>query len=176
MDKHLIEEYYRQLLRQLGFTGPNFKGTPERVATMWEAFTNPPRIRLKTFPTDMKTGIVAIKDHECWSFCPHHLLPVRYTIKVGYLPKERRVLGLSKLARLCDRAMATMPLQEELGAQIVMPLVDSIDPLGAGIIIHGEHLCMQMRGVDSAHVSATTDFMCGLFLEDQKVREEFMLL
>ena len=155
--------------------GPNLIGTAERVAKAWHLFLHPEPFELTSFIPKGKTGMIFIKNHECWSFCPHHLLPVRYTVKVGYLP-EKEVLGLSKLARIADDQMRHMPLQEELASMIAQPIIDCLQPKGVGVIIQGEHMCMRMRGVESTHSEAVSTLMWGLFLEDPKAREEFILL
>jgi len=162
-------------LRTYALSGPNFENTPERVSNMWKGFFKPIKYTLTTFPLKRKGGMILIKNHECWSFCPHHLLPVKYLVKVGYVP-EKLVLGLSKLARIADVMMQKMPLQEDLAEMIASPIIESIEPKGVGVVVSGEHLCMKMRGVESSHVSAVSDFMWGVFLEDVKAREEFLSL
>jgi GTP cyclohydrolase I len=176
MIQERLEATLQVLLEELELRGQHFKGTPERVARMWSAFLNPKPFITTTFETKEKTGFIIIKDHLCYSFCPHHLLPVKYTIKVGYLPKDSRILGLSKVARICDYQMHLLPVQEDLGSMIAKDLIGAIRPKGIGIIVHGEHMCMQMRGVESRCASATTTFMTGVLLEDQSAREEFLLL
>ena len=176
MTEGKIQHLYGQLLSELGLHGQNFDETPKRMEQQWYNFISPPPIKLTTFTSKVQTGHVIVKNHECWSFCPHHLLPVKYIIKIGYLPKGKKVLGLSKLARICDSVMYKMPLQEELGAMIVQPLIEAVQPRAAGAVINGQHLCMRMRGVESSCAEAVTDFMWGLYLEDASARQEFLSL
>lgn len=171
-----IESTVQDLLEYLGLTGEHFKGTPERVDRMIRSFLTPIPYIATSFLGKERTGFVIIKDHVCYSFCPHHLLPVKYTIKLGYLPEDNKILGLSKLARICDYQMHSLPVQEDLGGMIARDLEETIKPKGIGIVIHGEHLCMQMRGVESRCASATTTFMTGVLLKEQSAREEFLLL
>ena len=138
------------LMEALKLRGRNFIGTPNRVGDAWMKFLHPEPFELTTFPLEGVGGMIAVKDHECWSFCPHHLLPVRYKVRVGYIPEET-VLGLSKLNRIADAQMCKMPLQEDLAEMIAQPIIDCLKPKGVGVVVHGEHLCMKMRGVESTH-------------------------
>lgn len=173
-----IANCIHEMLELMGFDAqsPNFKNTPARVARMWKAFLHPEPCSFTSFPLEGKGGMICVKNHECWSFCPHHLLPVKYTVKIGYLPEGGKVLGLSKLARIADCAMCCLPLQEDLAELIARPIIEQIQPKGVGVVIHGEHLCMRMRGVESRCASAMTTFMWGLFRSDHRAREEFLLL
>ncbi len=175
MDEAILTEVYETMLRELGYSGPNFDSTPERVARMWKKFTTPKKYNMTDFPLTQKGGMIVVKNHECWSFCPHHLLPVRYTCKMAYIP-EGRVLGLSKLAWIADDLMRLMPLQEELPSLIGKKIQEAIEPKGVGVIVSGTHLCMRMRGVESSHAEAVSSFMGGIFLSDSKAREEFLTL
>lgn len=174
---YLLEYHYSEILRVLGYDldSPNFKDTPKRVARMMVKFTTPKTFNATDFPLQQKGGMIIVKDHECWSFCPHHLLPVRYICKMAYVP-EQKVLGLSKLARIADDLMRIMPLQEELPAMIGKKIQELIAPKGVGVIINGEHLCMKMRGVESTHSKAVSSFVSGCFMTEPSCREEFMLL
>ena len=173
----LIEDVLRSLVKKITDNpdSPNFKDTPSRVARMWAEFLSLPQPELTTFPLTTKGGMIILRNHESWGFCPHHLLPVKYTFRIGYLPEDR-VLGLSKLARIADYTLTDLPLQEEIAPRIVNTLVGAINPKGAGCVVYGEHLCTRMRGVKSPCAEAISDIMWGLFLEDPKAREEFLML
>jgi len=119
--------------------------------------------------------MIAIKDYVTWGYCPHHLLPVKYTFKIGYVPEEK-ILGLSKLARIADYCLRDMPVQEEIPGRIAEMIVKAIHPKGTGVLCHGEHLCMQMRGVESEHVNAVNSNLTGCMLDEDSAREEFLLL
>lgn len=169
------EQIIRDLLNYYALTGENFDDTPNRVIRTFDSLIHQEFPKLTTFPLKEKPGIILIKDYVTWSFCPHHLLPVKYTFKIGYIP-DKRVLGLSKLPRLADWAMRFLPLQEDIPAIILNPLEATLKPKGAGVIVKGEHLCMQMRGVKSECVSAVSSGMRGAFLDEGPAREEFLLL
>lgn len=170
-----IQRAYQVLLQELNLQGQHFQGTPGRAARAWKAFTTQEPLTLTSFELTEKGGMIILKNHECWSYCPHHLLPVHYDISIGYVP-DTKVLGLSKLARIADHCMPLMPIQEDLGSMISNLIEESIQPKGTGVVIHGEHLCMRMRGVESRKATCTTTFMSGLFLEDSKARSEFLTL
>jgi len=179
--KQELEDIIKQLIIELGYDpeGPNFKGTPDRVARMWTTFRQTEGIKFTSFPLQggsQSGGMICVDGHEAWSFCPHHLLPVKYKIKVGYIPNKGQVLGLSKLARICNSCMTIMPLQEDLAYLIAEPIIKAIKPQGVGVMIKGKHLCMRMRGVESPCAVAKSTYMWGVFREDQKARAEFMLL
>lgn len=150
--KNLVESF----LEEYRLEGPNFIGTPDRIVRMWERFFNHYTTKpdMTTFPSDYK-GIVMLEGHEAWGFCPHHLLPVRYTFTIAYIPKGH-VLGVSKLARLAEYHLRTLPLQEDLTMQIAEDLYNSIECEGAVCIIKGYHLCYVMRGVKSSKAKMTT--------------------
>lgn len=136
--------------------GPNFDETPRRVATMWERFLYNDKVfpELKTFPTENREPVI-MRGHIAWGFCPHHLLPVRYTFTIGYIPNGR-VVGISKLARLAEYYVKELPLQEDLTVLIANTLFEKLDPFGAVCGIKGYHLCSVMRGIKSEDVSIYT--------------------
>lgn len=170
-----VEKLYTKLLSQLELSGPNFEETPYRAAKLWCELLEPRSYRITTFPLTTPAGMVVVKNHECWSLCPHHLLPVRYICKIGYIP-EKEVLGLSKLAWIADDLMRKLPLQEELPAMIGRRIEELLNPKGVGVIVRGEHLCMRMRGVESSTASAVSSYMSGVFMDEPSCREEFLSL
>jgi GTP cyclohydrolase I len=106
--------------------------------------------------------------------CPHHFLPVTYDVAIGYVPTEGG-LGLSKLARLVQTLARAPKLQEDFTKEIISILTDKIKPLVCMVIVKGEHLCMQMRGVKKPGCVTTTSEVFGVF-EKPEVRSEFMEL
>lgn len=168
----IIRESTRQTLTALRLKGPNFKETPKRVAKFWLDFTNKPIPVWKTFPTN-NNEMVIMRNHIVWGLCPHHLLPVRYKVKLAYLP-DGEALGLSKLARLVDFMVSTLPIQEDLTQSIVNALDEKIKNKGVACQIEGEHLCMQMRGVKSQQASVVTTALKGMFFDVLATREEFL--
>lgn len=174
-NKHTGIEYAtRDLLNHLGFNlaDPNFKETPQRVAKFYKSFVNIERPEIKVFPTSSKE-LVLIKGHIAWSLCPHHLLPVKYEVKVGYIC-DGLTFGLSKMARIVDYHASKLPLQEDLALMVLKDLKELLNPPGYGIVIKGEHMCMQMRGVKSNQAVCITNALRGQLLFNPASRQEFL--
>ena len=119
--------------------------------------------------------MVVVKDIEFFSLCEHHLLPFFGKAHVAYLP-SKRVLGLSKIARLVNMYARRLQIQERMTSQIADAISEKISPEGVGVIIEARHLCMQMRGVEKQHGQAVTSAMLGSFRNDKQTRDEFLSL
>jgi len=119
--------------------------------------------------------MVVVKDIEFFSLCEHHLLPFFGKAHVAYLP-SKKVIGLSKVARLVNMYARRLQIQERLTSQIARALEDKIAPQGVGVIMEARHLCMQMRGVEKQHGQAVTSAMLGAFRENKQTRDEFLAL
>jgi GTP cyclohydrolase IA len=119
--------------------------------------------------------MVVVKDIEFFSLCEHHLLPFFGKCHVAYLP-NKRVIGLSKVARLVNMFARRLQIQERLTSQIAEAIQDKISPEGVGVIIEARHLCMQMRGVEKQHGQAVTSSMLGGFRHNKQTRDEFLAL
>jgi len=119
--------------------------------------------------------MVVVRDIELYSLCEHHLLPFFGRCHVGYIPRKR-VIGLSKVARLVNLYARRLQLQERLTRQIAEALMEQTDPEGVGVVIEAQHLCMVMRGVEKQNSRAVTSAMLGAFREHVQTREEFLSL
>jgi GTP cyclohydrolase I len=119
--------------------------------------------------------MVVVKDIEFFSLCEHHLLPFFGKAHVAYLP-SKRVLGLSKIARLVNMYARRLQIQERMTSQIADAISEKISPEGVGVIIEARHLCMQMRGVEKQHGQAVTSAMLGSFRHNKQTRDEFLSL
>jgi len=119
--------------------------------------------------------MVIVKDIEFFSLCEHHLLPFFGKAHVAYLP-DKRVLGLSKIARVVNMFARRLQIQERMTSQIAQAIEEKIAPLGVGVIIEARHLCMQMRGVEKQHGQAVTSAMLGAFRHNKQTRDEFLAL
>jgi GTP cyclohydrolase I len=119
--------------------------------------------------------MVVVKDIEFFSLCEHHLLPFFGKCHVAYLP-NKRVIGLSKVARLVNMFARRLQIQERLTNQIAKSIEEKISPEGVGVIIEARHLCMQMRGVEKQHGQAVTSAMLGAFRQNKQTRDEFLSL
>jgi len=119
--------------------------------------------------------MVIVKDIEFFSLCEHHLLPFFGKVHIAYLP-SKKVIGLSKMARLVNMFARRLQIQERMTSQIAQALEEKIDPQGVGVIVEARHLCMQMRGVEKQHSKAVTSAMLGAFRHNKQTRDEFLAL
>lgn len=168
-----VEQHVSAILGLLDIdvTEPNFFETPSRVAKFYDELRNRPRPVLKTFPSPSKEMVV-LRDFVSYSLCPHHLLPVRYTFRVGYIPSGY-VLGISKIPRLINYIMRLLPLQEDIPDMIVNELEQVLRPMGAGCQVRGRHMCMEMRGVRTEGEFISTK-LTGVMLLNPATHEEFL--
>ena len=175
-----IEELIRELLIQIG-EDPNREGilcTPERVAKAWQFLAKgynqdlASLINNAIFKEDYDE-MVTIKSIDFFSLCEHHLLPFFGKAYVAYIPAGK-IIGLSKVPRIVDMFSRRLQVQERMTQQIAETLNDALSPKGVAVVLEGEHMCMQMRGVEKQNSYATTSFMIGLFRQDSKTRDEFL--
>lgn len=154
--------------------------TPERYARAMLYFTKGYEdnirdvIKRAVFEED-HDEMVIVRDIEIYSLCEHHLVPFFGKAHIGYIP-NKRVLGLSKLARLAEMYARRFQVQERLTKQIAMALTEILKPRGVAVVIEAQHMCMVSRGVQKTGSSTTTSCMMGCFRDQQKTREEFLTL
>ena len=177
-----IEIITKQLLEELG-EDPEREGllkTPKRVAKAWEFFSLGYNQKLDDiinqaiFKEDAK-DMVIIRDIEFFSLCEHHLIPFFGKAHVGYIPNGK-VIGLSKIPRIIDMFSRRLQVQERLTSQIAETLNNVLKPHGVAVVLEGQHMCMQMRGVENKNSYASSSSMLGIFRKDSKTRKEFLNL
>jgi GTP cyclohydrolase I len=181
-DTGKIAELVRQMLVELG-EDPEREGlrrTPERFEKALRFLTS----GYKQDPEKLLNGamfsvcydeMVVVKDIEFYSLCEHHMLPFFGKCHVAYLP-NKKVLGLSKVARLVNMFARRLQIQERLTSQIAQTISDQLSPQGVGVIIEARHLCMVMRGVEKQRSEAVTSAMLGVFRDNKQTRDEFLSL
>lgn len=157
--------------------------TPNRVVKSWkELFSgytqNADEILSTTFDNDgpfSYDGLVLLKDIPFNSMCEHHMLPFIGVAHVAYLP-NKRVVGLSKLARLVDMFSRRLQIQEQLTSQIAQTLLAKLESHGVAVVIEAHHQCMSCRGVMKSGTKMVTSSLCGPFFNDPAARAEFYSL
>jgi GTP cyclohydrolase I len=163
---------------------PNREGlvdTPARVARsyreLFAGYAGDPREYLQRTFSEVAgyDELVVLKDIRVVSFCEHHMLPVTGWAHVGYLP-TRRVVGISKLARVVHGFARRLQIQEKLTAEIAQAIEDILQPQGVGVVIEAEHSCMTLRGVNTTGAKLTTSTLLGVIRDDPRTREEFLTL
>ena len=177
-----IEGLVRQLLAEIG-EDPQREGllkSPKRVASALAFLTSGYDVDIEKLIngasfTQETTSMVVLRDIEFYSLCEHHLLPFFGRCHIGYLPKGH-VFGVSKLARLVDVYARRLQLQERLTEQISQAIMDAIDPIGVGVMVEAQHLCMMMRGVAKQEAIMTTSSLLGSFRDNVATRNEFLTL
>jgi len=181
-----IQKIIRELIVELG-DDPEREGlkeTPARVARMYAEvlegmrYTNDEIAEMfdKCFEDVNTHDLVLIKDIEIFSYCEHHLaLMYNMKVHVGYIPKDR-VIGLSKVARICDMAAKRLQFQERLGCDIADIMQKILKTEDVIVIIEGEHSCMTARGIKSTNAKTRTAAIRGLFDNDHQLRSEVYAL
>ena len=179
---HEAAQLVQQLLRFVGEDPrrEGLAGTPDRVVRSLQFLTAGYEDDLDTVVNgavfaEPSSEMVIVRDIEVYSLCEHHLLPFFGRAHVGYIP-DGRVIGLSKLARIVDLYARRLQVQERLTTQICDAIDQVLAPLGVGVVIEAEHLCMMMRGVQKQHSETLSSSMHGAFLSDDRTRAEFMQL
>ena len=153
MDSERIEKAVREILIAVG-EDPDREGlldTPKRMARMYEEIfsglnEDPGRHLAVYFQQEKYEELVLIKDIPFYSVCEHHLVPFFGKAHVGYFPKDGRLTGLSKLARVVDTVAKRPQLQERLTSTVADLIMEKLQPHGVIVVIEAEHMCMTMRG------------------------------
>jgi GTP cyclohydrolase IA len=182
MDRKKIENAVKVILSAIG-DNPQRKDlqeTPRRVAEMYEeifsGINKDPEKELEVILEQKHDEIILLKGIPLYSICEHHLLPFLGKAHVAYIPKEGRVTGLSKLARVVDTLARRPQVQERLTSQIAEIIMRKLKPQGCMVVIEAEHLCMSMRGVKKPGTLTVTSVVRGIFQENEKTRSETLAL
>jgi GTP cyclohydrolase I len=181
-NEHAIAAHVREIIRLVGedTEREGLRKTPERYEKALKFLTsgyhqNVDHVLNGAAFSVTYDEMVVVKEIEFFSLCEHHLLPFFGKAHVAYLP-SKKVIGLSKIARLVNMFARRLQIQERMTCQIAEAIKEKIAPQGVGVIIEARHLCMQMRGVEKQHGQAVTSAMLGAFRENKQTRDEFLAL
>jgi GTP cyclohydrolase IA len=173
-----MRQAVRTLLIGLG-EDPDREGlidTPKRVVKALKFLTSGYRESLDELLNGaVFTEMVLVRDIDLFSSCEHHILPIIGRAHIAYIPNGK-VIGLSKIARICDMYSRRLQVQERLTAQIADALDGLLKPQGVAVVVEATHMCMVMRGVQKPGSWTVTSSMKGAFAEDARTRQEFMSL
>ena len=175
-----IADLTKLLLKEIG-EDPNREGlikTPSRVSKAWSFFSrgynqNVDEIINDAIFNENAKDMVVVRDVEFFSLCEHHLIPFFGKAHVAYIPNGK-VVGLSKIPRIIDMFSRRLQVQERLTRQIAETIQDVLEPIGVAVIMEGQHMCMQMRGVEKQNSLTTTSSMLGKFRQSDRTRAEFL--
>lgn len=154
--------------------------TPKRVDKAYKEIfggydINPEDALNTTFIEGACDEMVILKNIRGFSTCEHHVLPFSYVAHIGYIP-DKKVVGLSKMARLVDLFARRLQIQEKMTTEIADAFIKHLKPKGCMVVISGKHLCMQARGVKQHDSTMVTSAIRGVFKEKKEVRDEFLAL
>ena len=177
------EDAVRTLLRYAGDdpAREGLRDTPSRVVRAYDEFfagyaTDPVEFLSRTFEeVDGYDEMVVLRDIRFESHCEHHMAPIIGKAHVAYLP-DRRVVGISKLARLVEAYATRLQIQEKMTAQIANTLDEVLKPKGVAVVIEAAHQCMTTRGVHKPGVTMVTSRMIGVFRDNMSTRREFLAI
>jgi len=182
MDLPKIENAVRDILEAIG-EDPNREGileTPQRVARMYaEVFAGLHRDinkDIKVFQSEGNDEMILIGDIPFYSMCEHHLLPFHGKAHVVYIPRDGKIFGLSKVARIVDTLSRKPQLQEKLTSEIADAIEKAVDARSVCVVLEAEHLCMTMRGIRKPGSKTVTSAMRGGCRSDIRTRNEALAL
>ena len=181
-----IENLIYDLLGEIGEDRERqgLKETPTRVRKaylneLFIGYSQNPADVFKTFDSETYDQMVLLKDIEFYSTCEHHMLPFFGKAHIAYIP-DKKIIGISKLARLLEVFSRRLQIQERIGEQVTSALMEYLQPIGAACIIEAAHLCMRMRGIGKQNSVMVTSSLKGNFLQKSgsgyAAREELMRL
>ncbi len=177
-----IEPLVESMLKELGEqpARDGLQDTPRRVAKAMRFFTSgyqqDPKELLNDALFDVEYDeMVLVRDIDFYSLCEHHMVPFFGKAHVGYIP-NKKVVGLSKIARIVEMFARRLQVQERLSMQVAEVLEEVLQPRGVGVVVEAKHLCMMMRGVEQQNSFAVTSSLRGEFESDSKTRSEFLEL
>ena len=177
-----IENAVREILINIGenVDREGLIETPKRVAKMYEEILSTKNINdfdnYKLFEVDLDNSqeMILIKDIPFFSMCEHHMLPFFGKVHVAYIPRENKVIGLSKIPRLVEFVSRKLSVQEEITVNVAKKLIEILNPLGVAVVVEARHMCIEMRGINKVGSVTRTSFYSGEFKENVGRKKEFL--
>ncbi|HRW75331.1 MAG: GTP cyclohydrolase I FolE [Lewinellaceae bacterium] len=177
----ILKTSYQILIEQVG-EDPSREGlikTPERAAKAMQFLTqgygqDPAAILRSAMFKEDYSEMVLVKDIEVYSMCEHHMLPFFGKAHIAYIP-DGYIVGLSKIPRIVDVFARRLQVQERLTMEVLECIQDTLNPLGAAIVVEAQHMCMMMRGVEKQNSATITSAFTGVF-RNESTRMEFLSL
>ena len=177
-----IENAVREILINIGenVDREGLIETPKRVAKMYEEILSTKNINdfdnYKLFEVDLDNSqeMILIKNIPFFSMCEHHMLPFFGKIHVAYIPRENKVIGLSKIPRLVEFVSRKLSVQEEITVNVAKKLIEILNPLGVAVVVEARHMCIEMRGINKVGSVTRTSFYSGEFKENTDRKKEFL--
>ena len=179
-EKKLDEDQNDTVIRLLQIIGedPRREGlldTPKRYLSAFDEFLNPPTFNMTTFDAEKTDEMIVQLDIPFYSFCEHHLLPFFGKGYIAYIP-DKKIVGLSKLARTLETFSRRLQNQERVTNQVADYLQENLEAKGVAVVLKARHLCMEMRGVKTSDTNTITSKLLGYFRTDERTRAEFLNL
>lgn len=182
MDRERIKKAVIEILLAIG-EDPKRSGledTPDRVARMYEEIFGGDKedvavVLGRTHELE-HDEMVIVKDIHFYTMCEHHMLPFFGVCHIGYIPDNKRIVGISKLARIVDIYSKRLQVQEHFTTEIADAIMKHVRPKGVAVVVKARHMCMEMRGVRKPGASTITSVVRGIFRSDIRTREEFLRL
>ena len=176
-----MQKEVKEIIKKIG-ENPDREGlieTPKRVERAYKeifaGYEQNPKDLMKTFTEGTCREMVILKNCEFYSTCEHHMFPFFGHISIGYIP-NKKVIGISKLARLVDCFSKRMQIQERMTTQIADCIMEELDAKGVYVVCEGVHFCMRSRGVKKQDASMVTSAIRGVFEDSAEARQEFLSL
>ena len=177
-----MQNLIKELIIKIG-ENPEREGlisTPRRVEDAYKFLTSGYKENLDDILNNAvfkseNNEMIIVQDIEFYSLCEHHILPFFGKCHIGYIP-NKKIIGLSKMARITDHFSRRLQLQERLTSEIAESIEKILNPVGVGVVMEGMHLCMMMRGVQKQNSYAVTSALRGMFKTDPRTRNEFLNL
>ena len=179
-EKNIDEDRKDTVVRLLQLIGedPTREGlldTPKRYLAAFDEFLNPPKFAMTTFDAEKTDEMIVQLDIPFYSFCEHHLLPFFGKGYIAYIP-DKKIVGLSKLARTLETFSRRLQNQERITNQVADYLQENLEAKGVAVVLKARHMCMEMRGVKTSDTNTVTSKLLGYFRTDERTRAEFLNL